>query len=211
MLGCRPDVGSDAMTAGRPRDFDETHALDAAMRAFWDRGYHATSIGELVDATGVHRNSLYATFGDKKTLFLRALDAYIDGALQRFEEKLAPPRPALEALKEALVHYARIVATPAGPRGCFVTNTTIELLPQDKDVAGRIRNGFKGMVTLLETTIRRGQQNGDIAADLDPRDTALYLYTYGQGLRVVGRVWSMADLGPTVDLALRGVVSNDKP
>src|SRR5947209_3306000 len=99
------------MSAGRPRDFDEGQALQSAMRAFWDRGYHATSIAELVEATGVHRNSLYATFGDKKTLFLAALDNYIEGALQRFQEQLAAPRPALEALKNALIHYARIVAT----------------------------------------------------------------------------------------------------
>lgn len=199
------------MNAGRPRDFDESEALQAAMRAFWDRGYHATSIAELVEATGVHRNSLYATFGDKKTLFLAALDTYIDGAMKRFREQLAPSRPALEALREALVHYARIVATPAGPRGCFATNTTIELLPQERDVAGHIRDGFKGMVALLEETVQRGQQDGTITTAADARTIALYLYSFGQGLRVVGRVATMADLAPTLDLALRGIAADLTP
>lgn len=196
------------MSAGRPRDFDEGQALDQAMRAFWDRGYHATSIAELVEATGVHRNSLYATFGDKKTLFLTALDSYIDGAMKRFEEQLAAPRPALDALKDALVHYARIIATPTGPRGCFVTNTTIELLPQERDVAAHIRSGLKGMVALLEDTVRRGQQEGSIAAGFDAHTIALYLYSFGQGLRVMGRVATMADLLPTLDLALRGIAAD---
>lgn len=199
------------MSAGRPRDFDEGQALQSAMRAFWDRGYHATSIAELVEATGVHRNSLYATFGDKKTLFLAALDSYIEGALQRFEEQLAAPQPALEALKNALVHYARIVATPAGPRGCFVTNTTIELLPQERDVASHIRDGFRSMVALLEDTVRRGQQEGSIAPQVDAHTVALYLYSFGQGLRVLGRVATMADLTPTLDLVLRGIAADPTP
>jgi TetR/AcrR family transcriptional repressor of nem operon len=196
------------MSAGRPRDFDEGQALDSAMRAFWDRGYHATSIAELVEATGVHRNSLYATFGDKKTLFLAALDSYIDGAMKRFEEQLAAPRPALDALRDALIHYARIIATPSGPRGCFVTNTAIELLPQERDVATHIRGGFKGMVSLLESTVRRGQQEGSIARQFDAHTIALYLYSFGQGLRVMGRVATMADLTPTLDLALRGIAAD---
>jgi TetR/AcrR family transcriptional repressor of nem operon len=195
------------MGAGRPRDFDEEKALEMAMRAFWERGYHATSIAELVEATGVHRNSLYATFGDKKTLFLSALDHYIAGATARFTEQLAAPRPALEGLKAALIHYSKIVATPSGPRGCFVTNTTIELLPQERDVAKRIRDGFKGIVTLLEAAVRRGQQEGSIAPELDPAAVALYLYGFGQGLRVVGRVATMSELTPTVDLALRGIAA----
>ena len=193
------------MKAGRPRDFDEDQALNAAMRAFWDNGYHATSIADLVEATGVHRNSLYATFHDKKALFLSALDVYISGALSRFEDLLAPPRPALAATRDALLHYARIIASASGPRGCFVTNTTIELLPQELDVAERIRRGFSGMISLLEATVKRGQQDGEIIAAADPHTIAVYLYTFGQGLRVMGRVLKMPDLTPTIDLALRGI------
>lgn len=195
------------MKAGRPRDFDEAQALNAAMRAFWDHGYHATSIADLVEATGVHRNSLYATFHDKKTLFLSALDVYIAGALSRFEELLAPPRPALAAIRDALLHYARIVASASGPRGCFVTNTTIELLPQELDVAERIRRGFSGMIALLEAAVRRGQQAGEIVPAADPRTIAVYLYTFGQGLRVMGRVMKMPELTPTIDFALRGIAT----
>lgn len=195
------------MQAGRPREFDEGVALEAAMRLFWTRGYHATSISELTAATGVHRNSLYATFGDKKTLFLRALDHYIEGATQRFAEKLAPPALALDALRSALTHYSRIVSSSSGPRGCLVTNTTLELLPQEKDVAQRIRQGFRGMTEMIEETARRGQIEGSIKRDLDPRQIALYLYSYAQGLRVVGRVSTMAELEPTLDLALASLAA----
>jgi TetR/AcrR family transcriptional repressor of nem operon len=197
------------MKIGRPRDFDEDQALNAAMRAFWDNGYHATSIADLVEATGVHRNSLYATFHDKKTLFLSALDAYIADTLLHFEELLAPPRPALAATRDALLHYARIIASATGPRGCLVTNTTIELLPQELDVAERIRHGFAGMIALLEATVRRGQQDGEIVASIDPRTVAIYLYGFGQGLRVMGRVMKMPELTPTIDLALRGIATAD--
>jgi TetR/AcrR family transcriptional repressor of nem operon len=195
------------MQAGRPREFDEGKALDAAMRLFWARGYHATSISDLTEATGVYRNSLYATFGDKKTLFLRALDHYMEGAAARFAERLAPPTPALEGLREALKHYSRIVASASGPRGCLATNTTIELLPQERDVAARIARGFRGMIDMIEDAVRRGQREGSIKRDLVPRDAALYLYSFAQGLRVAGRVTTMAELEPTLDLALAGLVA----
>ncbi len=88
-----------------------------------------------------------------------------------------------------------------------MTNTTLELLPQEKDVAQRIRQGFRGMTEMIEETARRGQIEGSIKRDLDPRQIALYLYSYAQGLRVVGRVSTMAELEPTLDLALASLAA----
>jgi TetR/AcrR family transcriptional regulator, transcriptional repressor for nem operon len=65
------------------------------------------------------------------------------------------------------------------------------------------------MIALLEATVRRGQQNGEIAASIDPCTVAIYLYSFGQGLRVMGRVMTMLELAPTIDLALRGIVTAD--
>ncbi|MEZ0219430.1 MAG: TetR/AcrR family transcriptional regulator [Tardiphaga sp.] len=193
------------MTAGRPRQFDEGKALDAVTRAFWDNGYHATSIADLVAATGVHRNSLYATYGDKHQLFLAALESYIKTASHRFKQRLGSSTSTYVGIREALLHYSYISATASGPRGCLVTNTTIELRAGDADLAKCIKSGMAQIIDLLKHAIEKGKEAGDISADIDPADAALFLYSFGQGLRVTGRVSKLSDLERTVDLALRAL------
>jgi TetR/AcrR family transcriptional repressor of nem operon len=196
------------MTAGRPRQFDEKAALAAVTRAFWDNGYHATSIADLVAVTGVHRNSLYAIYGDKHQLFLAALQSYIENASLRFRQRLQMSNSTYVGIRDALLHYSYISATAAGPRGCLVTNTTIELRAGDADLAKCIKSGMKQIIELLKDAIAAGQDTGDIAPDIDPADAALFLYSFGQGLRVTGRVSKLADLERTVDLALRALLPN---
>lgn len=196
------------MTAGRPRQFDESAALAAVTRTFWDNGYHATSISDLVAATGVHRNSLYAIYGDKHQLFLAALESYIQSASQRFKQRLQSSNSTYAGIRDALLHYSYISATAAGPRGCLVTNTTIELRAGDTDLAKCIKSGMAQITELLRLAIEAGQGAGDIALDIDPTDAALFLYSFGQGLRVTGRVSKLADLERTVDLALRALFPN---
>ena len=75
---------------GRPREFDTDEAIKSAMGVFWSFGYHATSLPELLDATNLSRGSLYAAFGDKHGLFLRALDRYIADSLTRLDAELDP-------------------------------------------------------------------------------------------------------------------------
>lgn len=194
------------MTIGRPRQFDEAAVLAAVTRTFWDNGYHATSIADIVAATGVHRNSLYAIYGDKHQLFLAALRSYIADAGQRFRGRLQSADTIYAGLRDALLQYSYVSATVSGPRGCLVTNTTVELRPCDKDLAAEIRGGMRQITDLLHTAIARGQASGEIAPDLDPADAALFLYSFGQGLRVAGRVAKLADLERTVDLALRALL-----
>src|ERR671923_2175460 len=90
---------------GRPREFDPDEAIECAMGVFWSSGYHATSLPDLLEATNLSRGSLYAAFGDKHGLFLRALDRYIDDALERVERELDPGKPALAGLRDCLAGY----------------------------------------------------------------------------------------------------------
>src|SRR5260370_42636091 len=84
----------------RPREFDEPAVLDAAMQRFWQYGYEATSVRDLADAMGITGASLYNAYGDKRSLFRRSLDHYLDQSFHerigRFERNL-PPRQAIEA------------------------------------------------------------------------------------------------------------------
>src|SRR5215475_11048421 len=90
---------------GRPRSFDVEAAVERAMDVFWSRGYHATALPDLLRATKLSRGSLYAAFGDKHSLFLRALDRYIADALARMDIELPPGREPVDGLRAYLAGY----------------------------------------------------------------------------------------------------------
>src|SRR5690606_26441621 len=89
-------------TMGRPREFDPDAALDAAMAAFWDRGYEATSMADLMAVMGLQKGSIYKAFGDKRQLYLAALRRYLERASQQIADRLRASPTALGALEEWL-------------------------------------------------------------------------------------------------------------
>jgi TetR/AcrR family transcriptional repressor of nem operon len=191
---------------GRPREFDTDAVVAAAARLFWDHGYHPTSIDDLCKATGVLRGSLYGAFGDKKGLFLAALDHYAEKNLARLAESLNSARPSRETLRSALLYYTRVATTLAGNHGCLVTNSTLELLPHDREVADRIDRIFRRMTALLTAAFVRGQAAGLFNPELDERAVGNYLLCVIQGLRVLGKVSrDEAALTKTVDLVMRAL------
>src|SRR5260370_36705571 len=108
------------MPRGRPREFDTDAAIERAMGVFWSSGYCGTSLPDLLEATNLSRGSLYAAFGDKHGLFLRALDRYIDAALARLDTELDPRKNALAGLRARLARYVERASGGAGKRGCVV-------------------------------------------------------------------------------------------
>src|SRR5580692_10304413 len=90
---------------GRPRGFDTEAAVERAMGVFWSRGYHGTALPDLLRATKLSRGSLYAAFGGKHALFLRALDRYIADALARIDVEFGPRRAPVEGLRAFLSGY----------------------------------------------------------------------------------------------------------
>src|SRR6201986_5013095 len=105
---------------GRPRSFDTEAAVERAMNEFWSRGYHATALPDLLRATKLSRGSLYAAFGDKHALFLRALDRYIADALARMEDELDPRHRPVDGLRAYLAGYAGRTSRADGRRGCLL-------------------------------------------------------------------------------------------
>src|SRR5262249_11354639 len=142
---------------GRPREFDMDEAIESAMGVFWSSGYHATSLPELLEATNLSRGSLYAAFGDKHGLFLRALDRYIADSLARFDAELAPRKDALEGLRACLAGYVERTTGAGGKRGCLVVATAMELGSRDAEVAQRIRGFFRAMEARLTAALGRAK------------------------------------------------------
>ena len=175
---------------GRPREFDTDAAIESAMDVFWSSGYYATSLPELLEATNLSRGSVYAAFGDKRGLFLRALDRYIAEALTRLDTALDPQKDALAGLRACLAEYVERTSGVAGKRGCLVVKTTMELVSHDTEVEQRIRRFFKTMETRLTAALKRAKSEGRLADGVEPATAARLLLRLLVGMRVVSKTSS---------------------
>lgn len=187
----------------RPREFDENEVINAALDLFWDRGYHNATLSRLTRATRLKKGSLYGAFSDKHTLFLRALERYIEMKRREADRVLAASASPLAALRSFLHGIARDCTGRAGKRGCLVSNTTLELLPEDAEVSARIRQNFEEMRTFISELVAQSKEKGEIRSEIDPSKTARLILTVIQGLRVLGKTsQTREEARATVDLLL---------
>ena len=171
---------------GRPREFDIETAVESAIEVFRTRGYHGTTVEDLTTGTGLARGSLYKAFGDKHALFMAALDHYSSLSLQRLAQDLAQPGSAREAIRRALMNYARRVSDGLC-RGCIVTTAAMELMPQDAEVSALINRQFRRIQDLFAAAVIQGQAAGDIPYAHDERAIAQLMLCTINGLRVLGK------------------------
>jgi TetR/AcrR family transcriptional repressor of nem operon len=172
---------------GRPRRFDVEAAVERAMGVFWSRGYHATALPDLLRATKLSRGSLYAAFGDKHSLFLRALDRYIADALTRMDTELAPPREPVDGLRAYLAGYVDRTSGASGRRGCLLVATAMELAGHDAEVGRRVASFFKAMEARVAEALSRAKTAGKLVDGVEPSNAARILVCFVEGLRVVGK------------------------
>ncbi|MFK3979772.1 TetR/AcrR family transcriptional regulator [Micromonospora sp. NPDC050397] len=172
----------------KPRGFAEEEILDRALDYFWTNGYAGTSINTLIAHLGLHPGSLYRTFGDKHTLFLRTLEHYRDTHTRRLAPTLLAGGPVLPRVRAVLVDYIEAAAAESLPRGCVAVNTVGERLPLDPSAARIVQE----ILTLVEDGFRQGlraaARQGEISPDLDLAAHATMLMTLLQGLQVVVKV-----------------------
>ena len=172
----------------RPKEFDPDAALQSALELFWRRGYEATSMADLVGHLGIGKASLYATFGSKHELYLRALDRYGQTQDPVLTRELSRPGPVLPAVRGLVRRFAAEAAAEATrEQGCLVTNTAVELAPHDREAARRVERSLDTVETLLHSALVRAQGRGELAGDRDPLTLARMLLVLLQGLRVVGK------------------------
>jgi TetR/AcrR family transcriptional repressor of nem operon len=181
---------------GRQRAYDSNTVVDQAMRAFWARGYEATSISDLVEATGINRASLYAGFDDKRGLFMASLRRYDERQRRGFLDRLAQdmaPRAAILAAFDA----ARTAPDAGQPGGCLLVNTALEVSPHDAEIRDFVQEALAGVELFFRDRIRAAQATGTIRADLDAKATAQALLGLFLGLRVLMRSGAAPDAAPT--------------
>lgn len=172
----------------RTKEFDPDAVLESAVELFWRRGYEATSMADLVAHLGVGRASLYATFGSKHELYLKALDRYNERHDLGLLRELSQPGAALPAVRAVVRRFAdEAVAQEHGLKGCLITNTAAELSVHDPAARRRVEASWGHVETLLHSALARAQAQGELAADRDARALARLLLVLMQGLRVVGK------------------------
>jgi TetR/AcrR family transcriptional repressor of nem operon len=169
----------------RPREFDENEVVNRAAELFWEKGYRRTTPSQLVEATGLSKSSLYATFGSKHALFLRALERYVDG--QEYEL-----RRLLDAgtLRDGLGRmYARIVesTTTDGGRSCLVCTAAIEVDSDESEVISSLADARERTMKVFAVRVRRAQAEGDVSTDRNAADIARFIFNNNMGMVVSAR------------------------
>jgi TetR/AcrR family transcriptional repressor of nem operon len=173
---------------GRPRQFDETKVLEAARDAFWVRGYEATSTRDLVKATGLTQPSLYNAFGDKRGLFLRALEYYLDTTLR---ERIARTEASFTPGAAITTFFAETVQRTLdddAQRGCLMVNSALEAAPDDSELKAAITAELTQIRDFFLRCVEGGQSNGEITTQIAAIDAAQHLLAVLLGLRVLARV-----------------------
>ncbi len=191
-------------SVGRPREFELNEAVRKAMGVFWDRGYHDASLPDLLEGMDLSRGSFYKAFVDKRGVYLRALDAYIEDAIRTVGETLHSNPSPKAAIRQAFSQQVDSSSGKEGLRGCFVVLAAVEMLPGDEEVSSRISRLFRRLQDLYAATIIRAQAVGEIDPRLDERTLARFLVSQIQGMRVLGKAG--ADREQTravIDLALK--------
>ncbi len=155
------------------------------MQCFWASGYAGTSVRELGDAMGLGPPSLYNAFGDKRSLFTRCLDRYLDANMRARiarVEKTLPPRQAIETF------LAEIVERSLENRlGCLLANAALEVAPHNPDIADVVAERMGELEAFFHRCVIAGHQDGSISPDADAAAVAQLLLTTVMGLRVLAR------------------------
>jgi TetR/AcrR family transcriptional repressor of nem operon len=171
----------------RTREFDPDEMLDKAIELFWNKGYDSVSTQELMAAFDISKSSMYGAFGDKMELFLAALEKYRQRLAEDTERRLSAGKnvkATITALLQSIVTEA--LADPA-QKGCFVVNTCIDLAPHEARAAAIVRDHRKRMEQAFAAAIRRGIENGELAARVDSRAVSTLICTTINGIQVDSR------------------------
>ncbi|MCX4097596.1 TetR/AcrR family transcriptional regulator [Nocardia sp. alder85J] len=188
---------------GRPRQFDGELVLEAVTRCFHERGYHATTMSDLLGATGLHKGSLYGAFGDKHSLFVSVLRRYAQQRLVLVDADLGDAVSPLAGIRAYLDRQAREAVMG---RGCLLANSALELLPGDDAVEEIILGQHRDVQQRLAQALERAGARGEIPGRRAVEPMARSLFAMIQGLWELGRVADdVTALREIVDGAVRSL------
>lgn len=191
---------------GRNREFDIDTATEVAMNVFWDKGYSATSLHDLIDAMALSKSSFYQAFDSKQALFERCVKRYEHDFVDVLADVLATAPSGYGFLHSALHQVAEETRGPNPRRGCLVMNTAGELAQRDKQIASSIARAKSRMRAILQKAIARAQAEGDIDSSRDSGALADYLLTCMTGLKTLIKAGeTRAAIDRVIDVIIEGL------
>jgi len=171
----------------RSKDFDEDEVLNKAVNLFWLKGYNGTSMQDLVDGLGISRSSLYDTYGDKHTLFIRALESYQSAASGKVCGIINSQEPAKETIRQLLEYITAELLDDKTHKGCFMVNAEVEVAPHDEEVSKMICENDQQVEDAFYLVIKNGQESGEITNQQDARALARFIFNAVKGIRVTAK------------------------
>ncbi|MCK6078179.1 TetR/AcrR family transcriptional regulator [Paenibacillus silvae] len=184
----------------RSKEFEINEVLDKAMHLFWTQGYEKTSMQDLVNYMGIHRRSIYDTFGDKHALYVKALERYEAKQISKIKFLTQNQKSIKLVLREM---FESTIRKEGEPIGCFMVNSGVELGALDPEISSLVNASYIRTEEFLTTLIEAGQQTGEIKRDLNPVATALFLMNTWLGLRTLVKTTSdQQKLTSIIDMSL---------
>lgn len=171
------------MTPGRPRGFDVNKALDAALEVFWRKGYEGASLPDLTKAMDINRPSLYAAFGNKESLFRKALDRYAEGPAAFVRKALQAPT-ALAVAEKLLSGGIKLVTDPRHPAGCLAVHGALACGEESDCIRQELISRRAATQARLRQRFQRAISEGDLPSSADAADLARFIMTLMHGMAV---------------------------
>jgi len=190
---------------GRPRGFDEDAALEAAMRVFWEKSYEGATMADLTKAMGINRSSMYAAFGDKESIFHRAIERYQEGPMTYIRQALG--RPSLREVVAGLIQgTAEFLSTRSNPPGCLLIQGALACGTNAEPVKQAMIDWRKNGEAVMRKRLQQAQSVGELPREIQPADFARYLSSVMAGLGIqAANGATRAELRGVAAIALRSI------
>lgn len=196
------------MSAGRPRTFEEQEVLDRAIELFWRQGYEVTGLSQLLEHIGMARQSLYNVFGDKRGLYLKALDAYSAQELARLESNLSVNASAYDSFCDCILAYAD-EPKMGKPAGCMIVNASCEFGTTDAEVTSTAQQFWDRYAGRIQRSLEAAMAAGDLPPGLDARRSAWAVTQAVTAMRVLQRAAVPKDrVRDVANSAIEGIAVN---
>lgn len=196
-------ITKQVASKGRPRSFDLDKALDKALRVFWEKGYEGASLTDLTEAMGINRPSMYAAFGDKESLFRKALDRYAEGPSAFMRAAFDEPR-ARDAINKILLGVVGSLSNPRNPKGCLLVQGALACSDESKAVRQELIERRAANEAEIAKRLKRARAEGELPKDVNPSDLARFYVTVMRGLAVESATGATrAELTRVVETAMK--------
>jgi TetR/AcrR family transcriptional repressor of nem operon len=192
----------------RLKEFDEDRAIDAAVDCFWSHGYEATSVRDLAEHMGIGGASLYNAFGDKRALFVRALERYANRSTRERIARLEASHKPKEAIRAFLVEVVERSLKDTERKGCLLVNSALDVAPHDADL-GRVVTGYLDEIrAFFRRNVEAARKAGQTPQGVDAEAASVHLLGVLMGMRVLARTGARrrtleAVVRPALDLLER--------